>query len=271
MGHPIAIVRLGALSGRQTVDGATIMFKCEIENRAPEQEVLEINDATGRVDLQRRGDLGPCWLLSSFRARPGERSEFFMCINLSDEQIRKIDRERAGRPNQQVEFSLWLRIRGQGRASLDTTCVLNVTASASEWFSALAAAQYEARHIIDVPIAGGRVGELLATAATHYRLAIEQDQKASYTQVLVECRKTVEAIRDALDLHPKGIAEFDATKRKAWSNAEAIEYARASIHQIMHHAAHPGVDDITGPIEAELVLGLVGSLLRYYASGGARR
>lgn len=268
-----ATVRVLSMSGRQTIDGATLMFNCELDMHRADNAWLEINDFAGHVSVDGIGDLGPCWSLNSFRGRSGrgEKASFFVCVAAKEGDIRAIDHLRARSNRELISFILWLRLRGAStKGPVDSQGVLNVTVTTSDWFAALAAAQYESRHMIDVPLQGGRVSGALSTAAEHYRRAVDQWKKASYSQVFTECRKVLESTRDVLALKPRGIAEIDARTKNAWSNRECVEYARAAIHQIVHHSAHPGVDDDPGPAEAELLLGLTGSLLRYFSDSSRR-
>jgi hypothetical protein len=269
-GNYYGTIRFVGLSGRQSTSGATAVFNLEIDVKPSDLGWLVINDLSGHVDVERLGDVGPCWLLNSFRVRSdpkGDKTSLFVCVMLPDATIRAIDHHRARSTAEQFSFVLWLQLRGASSTGpVDSQAVLNCPVTTSDWFAALTGSQYEARHIIDVPLQGGRVANALSVAAEHYRRAIDQWKKISYTQVFVECRKVLEATRDVLQLRPKGIAEIDARQKNAWSIDECIEYTRAAVHQIVHHAAHPGVDDDPGPQEADLLLALTGSLLRYYAS-----
>jgi hypothetical protein len=267
-GRRYGTTRVNGVSGRRTLDGVTLVFSCELRVQ-PSEGWLIVNDVAGHVDVD-GADLGPAWSLNSFRARSSSQEEatsYFVCVAAKDADIRAIERLRTRKPNTDaVTFTLWLRLRGAASTGpLDSQAVLTCTVTTSDWFAALAAAQYESRYVIDVPVQGGRVSSALATAAEHYRHAIEQLKKASYTPVFVECRKVLESTRDVLNLNPKNIAELDARQKRNWSIRECIEYTRASIHQILHHAAHPGTHDEPGQHEAELVLALSGAMLRYYA------
>jgi hypothetical protein len=268
-GKSIGVARLSGVSGRQAVDGVIVMFTCELELQPTPVDWIVINDVTGRLSIQGLGDAAPCWPLNQFSVRSGavvEKAWFTACVALNDAGVRAVDRYRARRAHGDIQLELWFTLRGtSSKGPADVQAILKTEIGPSDWFGVLAGAQYEARHIIDVPIQGGRVSNVLADAAEHYRRALEQWKKASYPQVFTECRKVLESTREALNLRPKGIAEFDLEKRTKWSNRESIDFARAAIHQIVHHSAHPGVDDDPGAAEAELLLALTGSLLRFYA------
>ena len=77
-------------------------------------------------------------------------------------------------------------------------------------------------------------------------------------------QEALELLRDDLSLTPAGVAEWNPAEKQRWSLDERTEYARAAIHEIHHLAAHPGGVREPGRADADLSLGFVGSLLRYY-------
>jgi hypothetical protein len=269
-GEHFGTVSVKGLSGRQSLVGATLVFNCEIAIRPMKSGWLTIDGMVGRVGVDRGGDLGPAWLLNSFRVRAGmnDSSPFTVCVAASPAAIRAIDRLRTSHHSEDVSFILWLQMTGASQGGpVNCQAVLNhATVTASEWFRVLKEASFEVRHIIDVPVDGERMnGGPLKTAAEHYRRAIVQWTKGSHVQVLGECRKVMEALRDDLGLKPGGVAEWNPTEKTAWSLTDRIEYARAAVYEILHLAAHSGSSNDPRAAESDLALGLVGSILRYYA------
>lgn len=267
-GEEVAILRVAALSGRQAIDGATLEFHCELTGRTS-GNVIRFSGLLGRVQLEPGGDLGPVWLLNPFfldTTSRDDRASATVCVGASDVVLRRIDQSRAASHSNELRFRLCLYLRGQSDLALvECQALAKYTVSGSEWFDALKTARYEARHLIDVPVEHGRVAGPLAEAASHYRSALEQWRKGSYVQVLTECRKVHESLRSALALKPAGITEWDPKAKIEWSLSRRIEYARAAVTEMLHLSAHAGTSDDLGPNEAELALGLTGTLLRYYA------
>jgi hypothetical protein len=270
-GEYVATLKVNGISGRQAVDGATLIFNCELVGRATKNGGVSFGGVSGRIHLEPGGDLGPVWLLNSFvldsNARDAKTS-VSVCVAASDVSIRRIDRLRASRHTDDIKFVLWLYLTGfsvSGEGFAECQALAECTVSASDWFGALKAASYEARHIIDVPIEHGRVNGVLEEAATHYRRALDQWRKASYEHVLVECRKVLESIRKNLGLTPTGVAEWNPLQKTEWTLQERIEYSRTATSEIFHLSAHSGTSNDPRAREADFALGMTGTLLRYYA------
>jgi hypothetical protein len=261
-----------SVNGRPALDGAVAVFSCNVAIARP-SGWMRLTQVAGSVQTQ-LGDVGQAFLLNSpsiqIEADDSTRTSdggLDVCVLLTPGGIRRIDAGFRSEPDRALTFELWLEVYGASeKGAFGGQAIVKPEVSAADWRKILRESKWESRFVIDVPVQYGRADGAMTEATEHFRRAVEQRSKLSYSGVLVECRKTIEALQQALSLRPGDIGESNVRAEKGtWDLSQRIDYARAAIRHILHLGAHMGTTDDPTAEHADLVLGLVGSLVRYYA------
>lgn len=265
-GESIARLSVRQVNGRKAVDGATLVFACDLVAQRSRIR-YELDRIQGWASVHPAGDIGPVWLIGSFRLQPSadDKTSLNVAASANSTTIRAIDKCRSVDPHDQVTFTLWLEVLGRADdEQVIAQGVVELSVSGGDWARVVAESGYEARHLIDVPISGPRIDGAYTLVGEHYRRALGLAKKSEYVQVLAECRKAMEALSEVTGRAPR-LSGWDPATKEELAIAQRLDYVRSAVHEMFHSSAHAGVaDDPTGR-EAELALALVGSLLRYYA------
>jgi hypothetical protein len=272
-GFPYGTLTYRSLGGRRALDGAVATFMCDVTMERASPGWMVLTQITGSLRTP-QGDAGRVFLLNSpsmqieatspTRTRDGNVA---ICVPLTPGAIRRIDEGFREAPDRALSCELWLEVHGASEKGIfEDQAILKPEITDADWRKILRESGWESRFVIDVPVEYGRAGGVMADATEHFRRAVQQRSKASYSAVLVECRNAIEALQQRLSLRPADVAEWDAkTQKLTWNLSARIEYARSAIRHILHLGAHMGTNDDPAAEHADLVLGLVGSLVRYYA------
>ncbi len=148
----------------------------------------------------------------------------------------------------------------------DSSTSTTIELSSSDWRKLLAAARFEDRATIEIPVLGGRVRPPYDKAAEHMREALKQLEMRQWWPAVVACRKVLEELKRHAGSQPPSWKEWsDKDTREGWGTAERLLVARQAVHHLGHQSAHATDDVPVQEHEARLMVALTGSYLRYYA------
>ncbi len=269
-GSVVGWLETGFVSGQACAAGGYLLFGLRLWLE-PKEPRVRLFSLSGELFLRQPrvlyvGSLTPTGGGLNSETSPGssDKADLTLGIHLSSEVLLELERAREVQPA--LEMELRLQVALASRAETASSSVwLQQTVGQEAWIKCLTEMRWEQRHLIEVPIRGGRVAGQLATASEHLRNAIELQRERKWRSAVTEARNGFEALRQGLGLKdpPDGVREAVA---RAWPLASRVERLRAVAHKVCHLASHAGVAERFGPAEAQLAVSQLGVLVAYYAS-----